>query len=132
MFHFYKNLFLCSVISTCFVVNPPKIHEPDPKIIKTYTNIPEINNWVTIPKETKEITIYVKAKHAETMLFWLVPTGTGTWKKRQLIGYDIDGTDGWSVKWNVSQQMLHHHISVQALGVTSISSDSINVHTEYK
>ncbi|WP_235674872.1 MULTISPECIES: hypothetical protein [Bacillus cereus group] len=132
MFHLHKKLFLCSAISVCFIGNSSKIHEPDPEIIKTYTNIPEINNWVTIPKETKEITIYVQAKHTETVLFWLVPTGTATWKERRLIGCDTDGIDGWSVKWNVNGEGLHHHISVQALGLTSISSDSINVHTEYK
>ncbi|MBC6971592.1 hypothetical protein H9I32_03850 [Bacillus sp. Xin] len=113
-------------------MNPPKIYEPDPEIIKTYTNIDEINNWVTIRKEKKEIPIYVKARHTETVLFWLVPTGTATWKERQLIGYDIDGTDGWSLKWNISEQILHHHIIVQVLGITPISSDSINVHKEYE
>ncbi|KEK23157.1 hypothetical protein BAGA_10380 [Bacillus gaemokensis] len=109
-----------------------KVQELVPVIMETYTDMSEKNNWIEVPKETKEITIYVKAKHTDTMLFWLVPTGTATWEERQLIGYDINGADGWSLKWNVSGKMLHHHICVQALGVTSISSDLINVHTEYK
>ncbi|WP_459500062.1 hypothetical protein [Bacillus sp. C1] len=132
MFYFSKVLFLCSVISAFVVVKPLRIHEPLPGIIKTYTNMPEVNNWILIPKEATEIMVYVKAENTETMLFWLVPTGTATWKERELIGYDSNGADGWSLKWNVSGKMLHYHICVQALGVTSISSDSIHVHTEHK
>lgn len=36
---------------------------PAPKVIKSiYTDIPEKDNWVTIPKGTKEITIFVEGK----------------------------------------------------------------------
>ncbi|MDM5155809.1 hypothetical protein QUF88_19040 [Bacillus sp. DX1.1] len=132
MFHFCKSLFLFGAISTWHLANVPQIQEQAPEIIKTYTNIPEIDNWVTVPKDTKEIIIYVKAKHTETMLFWLIPTGTATWKERKLLGYDTDGTDGWSLKWHVSGRILHDHIHVQALGSTSISNDSINVHSQFK
>jgi hypothetical protein len=67
-----------------------EITVPPPKVIKsTYTNIPETDNWVIVPKGTKEITISVKAENTETVLFWLIPTGTQTWWERRLIGYAI-------------------------------------------
>jgi hypothetical protein len=35
----------------------------------------------------------VKAENTETVLFWLVSTGTENWNQRKLIGYDIKGDD---------------------------------------
>ncbi|MED4654571.1 hypothetical protein [Bacillus pseudomycoides] len=130
---FIGNCFiLYSIMSSLHLGNVQHVQEPTPQIIKTYTNIPEINNWVSVPLGTEEVTIYVKAKNTETMLFWLVPTGTATWKERKLLGYDTNGTDGWSLKWNIKGKVLHNHIHVQALGYTSISNDLINISSELK
>ncbi|MGW6151233.1 hypothetical protein ACWFN4_28270 [Bacillus mycoides] len=130
---FIGNCFiLYSIMSSLHLGNVQQVQELTPQIIKTYTNIPEINNWVSVPLGTEEVTIYVKAKNTETMLFLLVPTGTATWKERKLLGYDTDGTDGWSLKWNIKGKMLHNHIHVQALGYTSISNDLININSEPK
>ncbi|MGH1145387.1 hypothetical protein [Bacillus pseudomycoides] len=87
---------------------------------------------MAVPKDTKTITIYVEADNTETVLFWLVPTGTATWKERKLIGYDVNSTDGWSLTWNVEGIDLYDHIQVQALSHTEISSDLINVTSERK
>jgi len=99
-----------------------------PEIIKVYTGIPEEGNWVRVPKGTEELTIHVKAINTETVLFWLIPTGTQTWSERKLIGYDIqNGKDNkFSITWKVPKQ-LHDHLKVQALGENGIVSSTLNI-----
>ena len=114
--------------------------EPPPKVIKgTYTNIPETNNWVTVPKGTKEITIYVEAENTETVLFWLIPTGSEVWWERRLIGYAIntekEGTfnspQTFSLTWKIDESFLHNHLDVQLIGTHEITSGgSINIHMD--
>lgn len=113
---------------------------PSPKVIKgAYTNIPESDNWVTVPKGTKVITIYVEAENAETVLFWLIPTGTQTWWERRLIGYtintDIKSTFNspqmFSLTWKIDKQFLHDHIDVELIGMNEITSGGIiNIHMD--
>jgi hypothetical protein len=90
---------------------------PSPKIVKFYTSIPEKDNWVTVPEGTEDITIYVEALNTETVLFWLIPTGTQTWYERKLIGYDIkdDNDNNFSLTWKTPKD-LHSHLYVQVLG----------------
>lgn len=52
------------------------------------------------------MTIHAEAQNTETVLFWLVPTGTATWSERELIGYDKDGNDGWSVTWALRRTIV--------------------------
>ncbi|QFT90896.1 hypothetical protein FIU87_19810 [Bacillus sp. THAF10] len=101
---------------------------PSPKIVQFYTSIPEKDNWVTVPEGTKEITINVEALNTETVLFWLIPTGTQTWYERKLIGYDIkdDKDNKFSLTWKVPKH-LHDHIQVQALGENEIAGSSLNI-----
>ncbi|UII57667.1 hypothetical protein LS684_09695 [Cytobacillus spongiae] len=110
---------------------------PPPKVMKSaYTNIPETNNWVIIPKGVDEITIYVEAENAETVLFWLIPTGTQTWWERSLIGYAINtekeaifkSPQTFSITWKIDKPFLHDHIEVQLIGMNeSTSGGSINI-----
>ncbi|WP_419877528.1 hypothetical protein [Brevibacillus centrosporus] len=86
--------------------------------------------WWKVPKGRKMMTIYVEAKNTETVLFWLIPTGTQTWKDRELIGYDKDGSDGWSLTWYFGDRTFHDHIHVQAIGEDSVSSDMFNVSSD--
>jgi hypothetical protein len=51
---------------------------PPPKIEKLYTSIPEKDGWISVPEGTKEITFYVEAHNTDTVLFWLMSTGTLT------------------------------------------------------
>jgi hypothetical protein len=101
---------------------------PLPKIEKIYTNIPEKDNWVMVPKGTKEITFYVEAQNTETVLFWLIPTGTQQWNERELIGYDIndDGDGKFSLTWKIDKH-LQDHLDIQAIGENSIEKGIINV-----
>lgn len=80
---------------------------------------------------TEHITIYVKAKNAETVLFWLIPTGTQTWEERVLIGYDIKDNKSihFSFNWKIDRP-LHNHLHVQVLGGTGIAADNINITSE--
>lgn len=113
---------------------------PPPKVLKSaYTNIPETNNWVTVPKGAEEITIFVEAENTETVLFWLIPTGTQTWWERRLIGYAIntekDGTfnspQTFSLTWKIDKPFLHDHIEVQLIGMhETINGGSINLSME--
>ncbi|WP_231638584.1 hypothetical protein [Paenibacillus sp. JCM 10914] len=68
------------------------------------------------------------------VLFWTSPTGTEVGKERELVGYDVDGEDGWSLEWNIEGQMLHNHLDIQALGIDGVSYArvSFNVHTLYE
>lgn len=51
----------------------------NPKILHIESSFPKEGAWVRIPKGTQKISFQVKAVHTETVLFWLIPTGTGTW-----------------------------------------------------
>ncbi|MNN46327.1 hypothetical protein D3C81_1607060 [compost metagenome] len=43
--------------------------------------------------------------------------------ERELIGYDKDGSDGWSVTWNFGNRSFHDRIVVQALGSDGATQD---------
>jgi hypothetical protein len=47
-----------------------------PIIISLKTDYPMEGSWVRIPKGTKKITFKIQAENTETILFWLIPTGT--------------------------------------------------------
>lgn len=97
------------------------------QVIRDYPDLVHKSGiWWQVPKGKKSMTIFVEAKNTETVLFWLIPTGTQTWKERELIGYDKDGTDGWSFTWNFGDRTFHDHITVQAIGEDSVS-DTFNV-----
>lgn len=87
-----------------------------PKIANVKTNFPQKNGWYVIPKNSNELDVSLEATNVETILFWVVPTGTDAWGERELIGYDINEEDGWNLVWNISERSLHHRIAIQALG----------------
>lgn len=111
---------------------PTEVQLPLPKILEVRTDFEEKHGWVIVPKDAHSMTISVEAEHVDTMLFWIAPTGTETWRERELIGYDIDGSDGWSITWDFGDRIFHDHISIQALGSDSstLTATSINVHSE--
>lgn len=87
-----------------------------PKIANVKTNFSQKNGWYVIPKNSDKLDVSLEATNVETILFWVVPTGTDVWGERELIGYDINEEDGWKLVWNISERSLHHRISIQALG----------------
>ncbi|WP_082423055.1 hypothetical protein [Paenibacillus dakarensis] len=101
------------------------------KINKVHIDAKEDGGWWVVPQDAETLTINVEADHADTVLFWSAPTGTEVGKERELIGYDIDGEDGWSLKWNIKGQILHNHIDVQVLGMDgkSLTRQTFNLHT---
>jgi hypothetical protein len=105
---------------------------PPPKIEKFYTSIPEENGWVNVPNDTKEITFYVEAQNTDTVLFWLMPTGTGpeAYNERKLIGYDInnDGDNKFSLTWKIPEPLLVH-LEVQALGLDEIAHEWLSIYS---
>lgn len=105
----------------------------NPVIKNIYTNYPKDGIWVQLPKGTKEITFYVEAENTETVLFWLIPTGTQTWTERKLIGYDIreDVTDNnFSFTWHIDRSYLLDHLFIQAIGEEKVEQDMINLYME--
>ncbi|MEI5908424.1 hypothetical protein WAK64_15345 [Bacillus spongiae] len=123
-----KTLLAISLLFTV-PVNAKEEHvPPSPKIMKLYTSIPEQDNWVTVPAGTEEITINVEALNTETVLFWLIPTGTQTWEERKLIGYDIkdDNDNHFSLTWKIPK-LLHDHLEVQALGENKLARSILNI-----
>lgn len=104
----------------------------NPKIISFYTDYPKDGIWVQIPKGTKKITFNVKADKTETVLFWLIPTGTQTWNQRRLIGYDIkegEEDNNFSLTWIIDRPFLFDHLHIQALG-EGIANDTLNLKME--
>lgn len=123
-----QTILLMGLIFNMPVGADSKYVPPSPKIERFYTSIPIAENWVKVPKETKEITIYVEAENTETVLFWLIPTGTAQWNERKLIGYDIknDGDNKFSYTWQIERTLLDHLV-VQAVGENEINSESLNI-----
>lgn len=101
------------------------------KIQKVNTDLEVENGWHIVPEGIKKITISMEAENVETILIWIAPTGTETWGERTLIGYDIDGNDGWSIEWEFGDRIFHDHITIQALGsdYTTQASETLNIHS---
>ncbi|MGG3452586.1 hypothetical protein [Paenibacillus rhizolycopersici] len=95
------------------------------EILKVSTDLPKNAGWWIVHKDVNTMTINVEAKNVDTVLFWISPTGTDTWGERELIGYDKDGSDGWSLTWDFGNRSFHDRIVVQALG-----SDGATQNTE--
>lgn len=55
------------------------------KILEVSTDLPKNAGWWIIPKDVNTMTIDVKAKNIDTVLFWITPTGTETWGKESLL-----------------------------------------------
>lgn len=100
-------------------------------ILNVSTNLTKESNWWVVPKGATTMTINVEAENTDIVLFWISPTGTETGKERTLIGYDVDGSDGWSYTWDFGDMTFHDHIQVHALGIDGYTqaSDTINVHS---
>lgn len=101
------------------------------RILKVSTDLKEEHNWFIVPEGVHTMTISAEVENVETVLFWISETGTGTWAERTLIGYDIDGSDGWSITWEFGDRIFHDRISIQALGSDGVTqaSESIGVHS---
>ncbi|WZL79113.1 hypothetical protein QBE55_02790 [Eubacteriales bacterium mix99] len=96
--------------------NQSKELDTHAQIFKVYTDLSEKDGWWVVPRERKEVTFFTEVKNTDTVLFWATPTGTETWTERELIGYDIDGSDGWSFTWEFGDRSFHDRIYIQALG----------------
>lgn len=102
------------------------------QILNVSVDLPKKYGWWVVSKDIDTITISVEAENTETVLFWITPTGTETWEERELIGYDKDGSDGWSLTWDFGDRTFHDRIYVQALGSNDRTQDKeiIQVTTE--
>ncbi|MGM0884973.1 MAG: hypothetical protein ACQEXQ_28510 [Bacillota bacterium] len=121
------------ILSLSFLIGQTQNNENTrAQLLRVYTDLHKESGWWVVPKGVKKMTIHAEAKNTETVLFWLIPTGTETWSERELIGYDKDGNDGWSLTWKFGNQRLHDHIHVQALGSdsSSQSNETINITTK--
>jgi hypothetical protein len=123
-----NSVLALSLMMNLFSLTSEEYIPPSPKIVKFYTSISEKDNWVMVPEGTKEITFYVEAENTETILFWLIPTGTQQWMNRELIGYDIndDGDEKFSLTWVIDRH-LHDHLHIQVLGNNKIENANINI-----
>ena len=108
-----------------------KVMDYSAKISNVYTDLAQENGWSIVSGGVTEMTITVEAENVDVVLFWIAPTGTGTGLERVLIGYDLDGSDGWSINWKFGNRTFHDHITVQVLGsdYASQASETFNVHT---
>ncbi|WP_240793471.1 hypothetical protein [Psychrobacillus vulpis] len=116
-----------------FISQVSPITSSKPEIKSIYTDYPKDGIWVQIPKGTEKITFHVEAENTETILFWLIPTGTQTWTERKLIGYDIQENqidNNFSLTWNIDKPYLHDHLYIQAIGKEIVTNDTINLYME--
>ena len=126
------KLFFALNIFTAFQLNISQetpSQPPIPKILSISTDYHSDGNWIQIPKGTREITFDIKAKNTETVLYWLIPTGTQTWTERKLIGYDIkdnENDNDFSLTWEIDKPYLHDSLHIQAIG-EGISNGIINL-----
>ena len=130
------KLFLALNITTAFqpfISQDSPTTSSKPEIKSIYTDFPKEGTWVEIPKGTKKLTFHVEAENTETILFWLIPTGTQTWTERKLIGYDIreNETDtNFSLTWSIDKPYLLNHLYIQAIGDGIVEQDVINLYME--
>jgi hypothetical protein len=131
------KMILSTFLSMSLLLNVPIKATPEhilppPKIEKLYTSIPEKSGWISIPEGIKEITFYVEAQNTDTVLFWLMPTGTGpdAYNQRKLIGYDIndDRDNKFSLTWKIPEPLLDH-LQVQALGLEEIANEWLSIYS---
>ncbi len=131
-----KLFFTLNILLTAFqpfISKESPITSSKPEIKSIYTDYPKDGTWVQIPKGTKKITFHVVAENTETILFWLIPTGTQTWTERKLIGYDSreNQTDkNFSLTWNIDRPYLYDHLYIQAIGDDRVEQDEINLYME--
>lgn len=126
---FAKSFMILSLFTSYNAVEIKQYAPPPPNILSVESNYPRDGIWVRVPKGTKKITFNVRAENTETVLFWLMPTGTGTWNQRKLIGYDIKENDKdieFNLIWNIERSSLLDHLHIQALG-EGIANDTINL-----
>lgn len=111
----------------------PVVHEETPakpRIISINTGFPKEGIWVQLPKGTEELSFNIEAENTETVLFWLIPTGTQTWKERKLIGYDIRENiddNNFTLTWHINKPTLHDHLHIQAIGEGLVTNEIINL-----
>jgi hypothetical protein len=126
-----KTCLAFSLLTFLHPIEYQKVNSQNPKIISFETNFPKDGGWVRIPKGTKKITFNVKAENTETILFWLIPTGTQTWNQRKLIGYDIKESDkdnNFSLTWIIDRSLLDH-LHIQAIG-EGVENGILNLYME--
>ena len=129
------KLFLALNIITVFqpFISQESPTSSKPEIKSIYIDFPKEGTWVQIPKGTKNLTFHVEAENTDTILFWLIPTGTQTWTERKLIGYDIrenETDNNFSLTWNIDKPYLLDHLYIQAIGDGVVEQDEINLYME--
>ncbi|MGP0586209.1 hypothetical protein [Paenibacillus timonensis] len=112
---------LILLLTACSKSVEPQALERGAEIVEVTTDMPQNAGWWIAHEGTTTMTIQVKAHNVDTVLFWIVPTGTETWGERELIGYDLDGSNGWSLTWDFGSRSMHDRIVVQALGSDGIT-----------
>lgn len=112
--------------------NATILSENKAKVLKVNTNLEVKHGWHIVPDTDSTLILSAEVENVDTVLFWIAETGTGTWGERTLIGYDIDGRDGWSIEWDFGDRIFHDHIVFQALGSdgSTQAMESINVHSD--
>jgi hypothetical protein len=125
----FKSFLIFSLLTSYNPVGNQEFVPQPPKITSIDTDYTRNGIWVRLPKGTKKVTFHVKAENTDTVLFWIMPTGTQAWNLRKLIGYDIrvDSMDNqFSLTWNIDQPSLLDHLHIQALG-EGIANKTINL-----
>ncbi|ASJ54544.1 hypothetical protein BP422_13835 [Brevibacillus formosus] len=134
----YKYQFFAVLLLAFWLLHPVTTVanqvEPAPKILSVTTRVnskpaPIINHWVTLEKGGGKLEIQVEADNTEQVLFWIIPTGSQTWKYRRLIGVDSDGRDGFTLEWKYQDRIYQDHIKIEALGPDGETSFLFNVRT---
>jgi hypothetical protein len=68
------------------------------------------------------------AEHATKVEFLLTPTGTGTAGNARSLGVDRDGRDGYTARWQYSNQPLLAHLTVRATGPGGTAEEVVGIY----
>lgn len=84
------NLLTITLVMSLLIGQTQNHDDIRAQLLRVFTDIPEESGWWVVPSGVNKMNIYAESKNTETVLFWLIPTGTQTWRERELIGYDKD------------------------------------------
>jgi hypothetical protein len=105
---------------------------PRPRVlsITTIPDLPRDGGFRVLPSEAGILVVRVRAVNAQRVRFYLTPTGTEMFNKRQLIGQDTNRRDGWSLTWRYPGGGMLAHLTVIAVGANGARSNmtSIGLH----
>jgi hypothetical protein len=72
--------------------------------------------WLVLPAGSGELTVSVRAEHADRVELVLTPTGTDMAPYAQVIPMTGDGHGSWTAPWEYDDEPVLAHLGLRAVG----------------